>query len=152
MDPWFIVSAAPEEAKIIRAAREVNDQKPEWVIEKVKAAIGEYLMENPTKTASQVCVACYGLAFKPDIDDLRESPSLSIAKQLINEHAGQLIVVEPNINKMPKSLEKATLLSQSEAKIADIHVMLVDHKPFKNSPTPDGKIVDARGVWSKRNK
>ena len=74
VDPWFIVSAAPEEARLIRTAREVNDSKPEWVIEKVKLAVAEYLMANPDKTAKDVTIACFGLAFKPDIDDLRESP------------------------------------------------------------------------------
>src|SRR5690606_14051026 len=82
VDPWFIVSKTPEEARLIRTAREVNDSKPEWVINKVKQAVAEYLMENPDKTAKDVTIACFGLAFKADIDDLRESPALAITQHI----------------------------------------------------------------------
>src|SRR5690606_351487 len=67
VDPWFIVSRTPEEAKLIRVARQVNDSKPDWVLNKLKSVIGEFLQKNPNKTASDVTIACYGLAFKPDI-------------------------------------------------------------------------------------
>src|SRR5690606_13220307 len=91
VDPWFIVSKTPEEARLIRTAREVNDSKPEWVINKVKQAVAEYLMENPDKTAKDVTIACYGLAFKADIDDLRESPALTITQQIAAEHPGPVL-------------------------------------------------------------
>src|SRR5690606_20976763 len=76
VDPWFIVSKTPECARLIRTAREVNDSKPGWIIEKLRAAIGSYLIENKGKTSADLTVAIYGLAFKPNIDDLRESPAL----------------------------------------------------------------------------
>jgi len=146
VDPWFIVSSAPEQARLIRTAREVNDAKPEWVIEKVRAAIGAHLMENPGKTAADVTLAIYGLAFKPDIDDLRESPALEIAQALVAAHAGPVLVAEPNIESLPPGLGTARLVAHEEIR-ADVHAMLVDHKPFKSSPPPAGQIVDARGVW-----
>lgn len=146
VDPWFIVSSAPGQARLIRTAREVNDAKPHWVIEKVRAAIGAHLMENPGLTAAEVTVACYGLAFKPDIDDLRESPALDIARKIAAEHAGPLRIVEPNVAALPEGLGAGRLCTLEEAR-ADVHVMLVDHKSFKAAPRPDGRIVDARGVW-----
>lgn len=82
VDPWFIVSATPDEAKLIRTAREVNDSKPEWVIEKVKLAIASYLMAHGDLSVKDVTIACYGLAFKPDIDDLRESPAMRITPSM----------------------------------------------------------------------
>src|SRR5690606_25496290 len=71
VDPWFIVAKSPEQARLIRTAREVNDSKPQWVIDQVKIKIAEFLQANSDKTIKDVTIACYGLAFKPDIDDLR---------------------------------------------------------------------------------
>jgi len=148
VDPWFIVSSAPEEAKLIRTAREVNDAKPEWVIKKVNTAIDQYLCENPEKTAEDVTLACYGLAFKPDVDDLRESPALEIVRKLANQHPGHVVAVEPNISALPEGLDRVEMVDMAEAKLnADIHILLVDHSPFKATPAPDGAIVDVRGVW-----
>lgn len=148
VDPWFIVSSAPEQARLIRTAREVNDGKPEWVLDKVRAAIGAHLMENPGRSAAEVTVAVYGLAFKPDIDDLRESPALDIARRLAAEHKGPLMVVEPNIHDLPRGLGAARLVDLAAVGAAVVHVMLVDHTPFKASAAPSGRIVDARGVWA----
>ena len=88
VDPWFIVASTPEEARLIRTAREVNDAKPQWVLAKVKEAVGRYLDANPGCKDVDVTIACYGLAFKPDIDDLRESPALEIAQALAEAHPG----------------------------------------------------------------
>jgi UDP-N-acetyl-D-mannosaminuronic acid dehydrogenase len=147
VDPWFIVSSAPEQARLIRTARLVNDSKPKWIVEKVRAAIGAHLLEHPDKTAADVSLAIYGLAFKPDIDDLRESPALDIARVLTSEHGGSIQIVEPNVETLPSGLNGATLVALESAK-ADIHVMLVDHTPFKSSPAPEGRILDARGLWA----
>lgn len=132
VDPWFIVSKTPEEAKLIHMARKVNDAKPEWVINKVKIAIADFLQANPDKTAKDVTIACYGLAFKPDIDDLRESPALNIAKKIAEMHAGKVLAVEPNINcKLGiKSFDSIVELDYA-LKEADIHLLLVKHKEFR---------------------
>jgi len=92
-------------------------------------------------------VAIYGLAFKPDIDDLRESPALDIARRIAAEHAGPLRIVEPNVTALPEGLGAGMLCDLTEIR-ADVHVMLVDHKDFKTSPRPEGQIVDAKGVWA----
>jgi UDP-N-acetyl-D-mannosaminuronic acid dehydrogenase len=148
VDPWFIVSKTPEEAQIIHAARKVNDAKPGWVVDKVKIAIADFLQENLDQTAKDVSVACYGLAFKPDIDDLRESPALEITQQIANMHKGKVFGVEPNINQLPKSAFKIHLTTLKQAIVeADIHVLLVDHKEFKECKVELEYIIDTRGIW-----
>lgn len=153
VDPWFIVSKTPDEARLIRAARDVNDSKPQWVLDKVKIAIAEFLQANPGKSARDVTVACFGLAFKPDIDDLRESPALEITQQLGQSHPGAVWAVEPHIDALPKSLaQRCELKSQDEALAhADILLLLVDHKVFKplsSTALRVGRwVVDTRGAW-----
>lgn len=148
VDPWFIVSRTPSLANLIRTAREVNDSKPTWVINQVKLALADFLQLHPTKTAAEVKIACYGLAFKPDIDDLRESPSVHIAEQIIAMHSGKVFLVEPNIDELPKKLQGETLVSINRAfDEADIHVLLVDHKQLKQLKPSGGLIVDTKGIW-----
>ncbi len=132
VDPWFIVSAAPEQAKLVRTAREVNDSKPMWVIEKIKDAVAECLDSKPDKTEKDIKVACLGLAFKPDIDDMRESPALEIALELAEIFSTRVIAVEPNVEDAPKDLiNKLTFTSlESALTEADIIVILVAHKEF----------------------
>lgn len=147
VDPWFIVSADPENSKLIHTARNVNDGKPKWVIEKVKEAIAE---ANASK------VAVLGLAFKADIDDLRESPALNIAVDIAEELEGiQFLVAEPNINELPKRLkgfENAELKDYTEAvNEAEVILLLVDHKEFKSldkTKLEGKKIVDTKGLWN----
>jgi UDP-N-acetyl-D-mannosaminuronic acid dehydrogenase len=148
VDPWFIVSKTPNEAKLIHTARLVNDAKPEWVIEKVKIAISDFLQMNPTKTTKDITIACYGLAFKPDIDDLRESPALSITKIIAEMHSGTVVTVEPNIEILPPSLSKVSLVSKEHAfSEADIQIMLVDHQEFKELKPSKGLLIDTKGIW-----
>jgi UDP-N-acetyl-D-mannosaminuronic acid dehydrogenase len=148
VDPWFIVSKTPEQAKLIHTARKVNDAKPEWVINKVKVAISEFLQENPNKTVKDVTVACYGLAFKPDIDDLRESPALLIAKAIADFHNGRVIAIEPNVEYLPVTLNEIELVDTTEAEgQADLHVLLVDHKEFKQLKPISTRIIDTKGIW-----
>ncbi|ENW87898.1 MULTISPECIES: UDP-N-acetyl-D-mannosamine dehydrogenase [Acinetobacter] len=132
VDPWFIVSKTPEQARLIRTAREVNDSKPEWVIDQVKIKIAEFLQANPEKTIKDVTVACYGLAFKPDIDDLRESPALNITKKLA-EQGLNILAVEPNISELPKNINSSiSLVDLNDASLANVSILLVAHKQFKN--------------------
>jgi UDP-N-acetyl-D-mannosaminuronic acid dehydrogenase len=146
VDPWFIVSKTPEQAQLIHTARKVNDAKPEWVINKVKLKIADFLQANPTKTAKDVTIACYGLAFKPDIDDLRESPALNIAKSIASMHAGHLLVIEPNISSINIDNMRLVTIDESLTK-TDIHVMLVDHKQFKKIKLNDTFVIDTKGIW-----
>lgn len=122
VDPWFIVSNFPKDAKLIKAAREVNDFKTVWVIEKIKNAALQFELTNKRKPI----IACMGLAFKPNIDDLRESPALEIAKQINNEGL-QLICVEPNVQ-MVEGLQLVTTKEALEK--ADIICYLVKHNEF----------------------
>jgi len=147
VDPWFIVAKTPEQARLIRTAREVNDAKPEWVIDQVKIKIADFLQANPEKTIQDVTVACYGLAFKPDIDDLRESPALEITKKLA-EQGLNILAIEPNINELPSKLSKnVQLINLNERDNADIHLILVDHKQFKQDLVIESKyIVNTKGI------
>lgn len=147
VDPWFIVSKTPNLARLIRAAREVNDAKPDWVIEKLRAAMGTLLQAGPERTASAITIALYGIAFKPDIDDLRSSPALEIAKRVVSDHPGRIMIVEPNIEALPDELTSAELTTCDSAAFADIHLMLVDHNQFRDREEPEGVIVDTRGIW-----
>lgn len=151
IDPWFIVASAPEQARLIRQSREVNDHKPEWVIGKVHEAIA-----GLRRRQDSVSVACLGVAFKANIDDLRESPSLDIAESLAEDKGTQILVVEPYIKQLPEALNGRTnvrLLGLAEAlDKADIVVLLVDHDDFRgiNADALRGKVViDTRGMIRK---
>ncbi|WP_105199400.1 UDP-N-acetyl-D-mannosamine dehydrogenase [Pseudoalteromonas sp. T1lg10] len=147
VDPWFIVSKTPEEAKIIHTARQVNDGKPDWVIDKVKIAIADFLQENPEKSIEDVTIACFGLAFKPDIDDLRESPAMSITQKLASMHKGRVVAVEPNIHSLNNEAFELVSIEQAEAE-ADIAILLVDHKEFKAKQKPNFNfMIDMKGIW-----
>tara|TARA_B100000446_G_scaffold70857_1_gene67222 strand:+ start:1837 stop:3102 length:1266 start_codon:yes stop_codon:yes gene_type:complete len=148
VDPWFIVSKTPSKARLIRTARQVNDAKPEWVVDKVKIAIADFLQMSPNKTIKDVTLACYGLAFKPDIDDLRESPALDIVIKLSREHQGRILVVEPNINTLPDFVRGVELTDFGTAvEVADVQLLLVDHKEFKGVEAVRGLVVDTKGIW-----
>ena len=149
VDPWFIVDSSPDEAKLIRTARLVNDNKPNFVLGKIDKAV-----KAIGKNKSDLKIACLGLSFKPDIDDLRESPALSIAGKIGLMGFSELFLVEPNISSIPDKLkgESISITSADKAiKAADIVVLLVDHTPFKKMDLEvlSGKqIVDTRGIWS----
>lgn len=145
VDPWFIVDSAPEEARLIRVAREVNDSKPHFVLGKIRAAAERF--KSPV-------IACLGLAFKADIDDLRESPALEIVKDLAATFQGELLVVEPYIDTLPSGLagrDNVKLVAVERAlETADILVLLVNHQSFAQVDRSllAGKIViDTRGQF-----
>lgn len=151
VDPWFIVAQNPSLARLIRTAREVNDSKPHWVLNQVKAALADCLTQSG-KRADEIVIACFGLAFKPNIDDLRESPAMQVAQMIAEWHRGQSWVVEPHIVALPATLgDKAELVSREQALAqADVLVMLVDHDHFRavdTSQVTQSWIVDTRGVW-----
>ncbi|MDA7675835.1 UDP-N-acetyl-D-mannosamine dehydrogenase [Akkermansiaceae bacterium] len=143
VDPWFIVDAAPERAKLIRTARIVNESKPEHVVSQVKRKAGR--IKDPI-------IACLGLAFKANVDDLRESPALDITHAICEIPDAEVLVAEPHVQELPKILQgKCRLLSADEAvKAADIVVLLVDHKMFSSLSRPglaEKIVIDTRGFW-----
>ncbi len=156
VDPWFIINKTPEEAQLMKTARMVNDGKPEWVINKVKIAVADILSSNPSRTAADITIACFGLAFKADIDDLRESPALDITLKLAEGHPSTIMAVEPNVETMPSVLEGKNISLESAGNAiakADILVLLVDHKLFRQLEVTQqsGKIIiDTRGIWGER--
>jgi len=137
VDPWFVVARAPDCARLIRTARAVNDRKPDWVFEKVARRAARF--RDPV-------IACLGLAFKADVDDLRSSPALYIARRLQAEKVGRVIACEPNI----KSHKDFDLVSLEQAVAeADIILLLVDHAPFRKlrgADLQDKVVIDTRGV------
>jgi UDP-N-acetyl-D-mannosaminuronic acid dehydrogenase len=146
VDPWFIVQAAPELARMIRTAREVNDAKPTHVAQQVIAKAKRFV--SPT-------VACLGLAFKANIDDLRESPAVDIVHQVAAALPDiDVLAAEPHIDVLPARLQGASnvrLVPAAQAiDAADIVVLLVDHDSFRslNRSLREGKVVyDTRGLW-----
>lgn len=145
VDPWFIVHSAPELSPLIRTAGEVNSRKPHWVMEKLLGMVAEF-------TKPEVKIACLGVAFKADIDDLRESPSLEIVQHLAQQNPQlKLLVSEPNIEKLPASVtEKNIVLTPLDAALgqADIVLVLVDHAPYKTIDwsTVRVPVLDTKGL------
>ncbi len=141
VDPWFLVHQSPEKTRLIRTAREVNNYKPKYVVQKVLQKAERF--KNPT-------IALLGVAYKPDIDDLRESPALEIAHELTAHKIGTVLVVEPNVHE----LKDLTLTPLDEAlKRADIVVFLVAHTPFKSIPNnqiAEKIIIDTCGVTHRK--
>ncbi|MBD3893569.1 UDP-N-acetyl-D-mannosamine dehydrogenase [Hydrogenophaga sp.] len=138
VDPWFIVSSAPAEARLIRTAREVNDAKPHWVLEKVRAKAQRF--RDPI-------IGCLGLTFKANIDDMRESPSMDIVQRLRESQIGTVLACDPNVasDKVPFPLfELKDVLKQ-----ADILLLLVDHTEFTEidpQMIKDKVVIDTKGV------
>ena len=147
VDPWFIVSATPNEAKLIRKAREVNDSKPQWVVDQVAAAA-----EKLGALTAKPVVACLGLAFKANIDDLRESPALEICSALADSDKYEVLAVEPNVKELPDCLVGKAEMLCAEAAVdrADIVLLLVDHRSFRDiglDMLNDKHVIDTRGMW-----
>lgn len=146
VDPWFIVAADPENARLIRTAREVNDSKPQRVVEQIL----EPVEANPAPT-----IAALGLAFKPNIDDMRESPAVDIVHKLATQRPdAKILVVTPHSKVLPKKLLGFTNIVSATAEVAiaaaDVVALLVDHDKFRNIDTATlvGKhVVDTRGFW-----
>lgn len=149
VDPWFIVAAAEDESRLIRSAREINDAKPEYVLDQIIPRAERF--KEPR-------IAVLGLAFKPDIDDLRESPAMRITEALASRvPEGQVLAVEPHIDELPASLaarENVQLVEFTDAmQQADLVLLLVDHTIFKNADPrelTDAPIFDTRGAWRSR--
>lgn len=144
VDPWFIVATNPEEAKLIRAAREINDARPEFVCAKVRACAAA--LKHPV-------VACLGLSYKRDVDDLRESPAVEIVSHLAEEKVGELLIVEPHISSLPPELSRLGLeLHDFDLAIerANVVLLLVDHMSFlqlDRNVLKDKFVIDTRGAW-----
>ena len=144
VDPWFLVHSAPELTPVIQAARQVNDRKPDWVVEQVAAACRG--MERPD-------IACLGLAYKADVGDLRESPAIEIVRKLRARMAGRILVVEPHIEDLPVELsdERIELVDLDEAlESATVVLLLTDHREFLGIDAHRlhaKRLVDTRGAW-----
>jgi UDP-N-acetyl-D-mannosaminuronic acid dehydrogenase len=151
VDPWFLVASAPDEAQLIRAARMRNDAKPDWVLGKIRDAILATLQADPSRSMADIRVACLGLAFKPDIDDLRESPALALTRRVAGLGC-KVLAVEPHIDALPDSLTGLgiDLVGQAAAlEHADVVCALVRHSDFagvRDRLAPDTRLVDVVGL------
>lgn len=165
VDPWFLINVAPQESHLMRAARQVNTDKTQWVLSKALQALDQIrtMRQEESKKKNQqlaeqdilqIKVACLGITYKADVDDLRESPALAIVEQLAKDATLQISVVEPNIQVLPRSMEEKNVklkplkeaLDQS-----DLVLVLVDHSEFKNhnyTQMSTQVLVDIQGIWS----
>ena len=134
VDPWFIVSSSPDKSTLIKTARYVNNRKTEWVIEKIKESAEKFTYQNKRAPL----IGCFGITFKPDIDDIRESPAIRVIKKLILDDY-KIVCCDPNI-----SFAKNINLNSSKYLIdnCDIFVLLVAHKEFKSLKLPCKKTLD----------
>jgi UDP-N-acetyl-D-mannosaminuronic acid dehydrogenase len=146
VDPWFLVHGAPDQARLIRTAREVNDAKPLWVTARIQALAQRF---------REPVVACYGVTYKPDVDDLRESPALSIVEALAAAGGMRLLVVEPNIRALPPALAAhphvALVDAATAREQADIVAFLVGHRAFRRLDRAgflNRMVVDAIGLMA----
>ena len=143
VDPWFIVESAPNDTPVIQAARSVNDGRPHRVVKKILAMVED--VPSPV-------IACLGLAFKPDIDDLRESPAVDVVLEVARLPGVTVLAVEPNIGQLPSGLRDAGVeLVDLETALsrADLVALLVDHKDFKENReriARGSRVFDTRGV------
>jgi UDP-N-acetyl-D-mannosaminuronic acid dehydrogenase len=148
VDPWFIVHSTPDIARLIRMARHVNLKKTEWVVNKIQEEIENTTNRNNNKIKIVFC----GLSFKPDVDDLRESPSIAIVTRFFENKNLDIYVVEPNIDDLPKSLANQCILTTIDKALTltDICVVLVDHKEFANLEYNEQMhVIDTRGFSNK---
>jgi UDP-N-acetyl-D-mannosaminuronic acid dehydrogenase len=151
VDPWFIVDGAPEEAQLIRKAREVNDYKSLWILDKIKTAISDTLAAAPGMTMADIIVACLGLAFKPDVDDLRESPALRITQALARLGC-RVLAVEPHIDMLPQALISLGVKGSNvkdALDAADVVCLLVRHTHFRGFTTKiasHNRVIDTTGL------
>ena len=151
VDPWFIIKKSPEHATLMRAAREVNDTKPGWIIDKVEGAVDSLMQQGMME--EDIRIACLGLAFKADVDDLRESPALAITAALARRYPGQVQAVEPNIENLPQTLvDLGVMASELESACREclVIVLLVEHAEFKKhqfTPANNQRLIDSIGIW-----
>jgi UDP-N-acetyl-D-mannosaminuronic acid dehydrogenase len=151
VDPWFIVSSAPDQARLIRTARDVNDSMPQVVLGKIRA----FATELSSNGVPRPGIACLGLTFKPDVNDIRESPALAISEEITRWSDCDVFVAEPHLKELPGELAgKNHVIMTSAADAiarAEIVALLVNHRQFSHierSSLAGKKIVDTRGVWS----
>jgi UDP-N-acetyl-D-mannosaminuronic acid dehydrogenase len=143
VDPWFIVHSAPEKTPLIQTTRRVNNRKPNWVVEQALK------VSKPTSI-----IACLGLSYKADIDDLRESPALEIVKELATLHTGTIKIAEPNILELPYYLQDLENIDfcffEQAIQQSEIIIVLTDHHEFKDtdlSKLRNKIVIDTRGIW-----
>ena len=148
VDPWFIAHSSPNNTNLIRTARNVNNLKPSAVIEKTKK-----IVENMEKTSNPINIVCYGLTFKADIDDLRNSPALQIVQKLNDLYPGQIYVVEPNVKTLPVDLHAVHKIDLNIAKgIADLNLILVKHSSFLGEFERSSNVIDTVGLTYENDK
>ena len=153
VDPWFIISDNPKTSKLITSAREVNNYKPKYIL-----TILEELLSEEALSPKNTKIACFGITYKPDTDDMRESPSIEIIKYLAQKDYKKIYVVDPNIDHLPENLRAQNLFlvdKDSALKDTDVVLMLVSHKEFMNiskNELRDIKYIDTVGILKKNSK
>lgn len=144
VDPWFIIDSAPDLAQVMRTSREVNNRKTQMVIERAEALIEDHPYAN---------IACCGLTFKANVDDLRESPAMDVAMHLAAKYGPRIKIVEPNLRRLPGELadHRVGFMTIEEAlRSCEIAILLVDHDEFKMVPLSERRhldVIDTRGIW-----
>ncbi len=145
VDPWFIIHSAPQDTKLLVAARQVNDGKPQYILDRIKEKAGRF---------KEPVISCLGLSYKADIDDLRESPAVEIVKHLAQEGNGRVLVVEPHVKALPESLAKLGNLEfvdlEKALEEADILVILANHRIFAEIDREllkEKVVIDTCGAW-----
>ena len=142
VDPWFIASSSPKNTQLIQTARSVNEQKKKWVIKKINKMISSLHKKN-------ILISFYGITYKPNVDDFRQSPALEITHFFSKKKNIKCQVLEPNLKVLPSKISSCEKVELNSSKKSDIHVLLVGHSQFENKMPKNGIIIDTQGFWKK---
>ena len=150
VDPWFLISEYPESTRFLYQARKTNKFKEEWVVKKIQEKVKELISTKNCLKEENITIALYGLTYKPNVNDIRESPALNIAEKIASLHKGRVLGIDPNLKTL-KTNTKLQFLSIEDAKQeADIEVILVNHEQFNNIEFKKNSLIDTTGSNSFR--
>lgn len=150
VDPWFLISEYPESTRFMYQARQINKYKEEWVVKKIQEKVKELISIKDCLTEENITIALYGLTYKPNVNDIRESPALNIAEKIASLHKGKVLGIDPNLQALRTNTKLQFLSIEAAKQKADIEVILVNHKQFNNIELNKNSLIDTTGSNSFR--
>ena len=145
LDPWFLISSFPKTTNLIKSARAVNEAKIFWVASKISS---EIKLIKKLKNIEDIILTFYGITYKPNVGDIRESPSIEIIKKIREKFNVIIQIVDPFVKINLVKIKNISLVKYEKAKKgSDLNIFLVNHSVFLKQKKPNGKIIDTTGIW-----